>query len=312
MLKLAKIGRLALEKAVQNSRTLSSRVRLLKGYASCVSLLIATIVSLFALTACRLEISFNQKNPAHTMAQSNMSIMPKSTVIDYPTLTPNQTDADPLAELEGTPPTQKTITPSPTPTATDVPATPTPTPTLKPSATLEPNVRVLQVAPTPTPTPIPLLPAQSPPDRIIVPTINLNAPIENVGWSVIKQNGSPVSAWMIPENAVGWHINSALPGHGGNVVLSGHHNLGGEVFRNLVDLKPGDKIIIQAGGRDYHYVVTDHFIVLERGAPDEQRHQNAKWIMPTVDERITMITCWPYVDNSHRLIVVAKPVSNDS
>lgn len=157
-----------------------------------------------------------------------------------------------------------------------------------------------------------LIPALSAPDRIIVPTINLDSSVEKVGWSVIEHNGVPISTWVIPENTVGWHLNSALPGHRGNVVLSGHHNLGGEVFRNLVDLKSGDRIILRADDRDYHYAVTDHFIVLERGASDEQRHQNAQWIMPTVDERITMITCWPYVDNSHRLIVVAKPISNDS
>jgi sortase A len=111
----------------------------------------------------------------------------------------------------------------------------------------------------------------------------------------------------VPENAAGWHANSALPGHGSNVVLSGHHNLGAEVFRYLVDLEVGDQIILQADGRDYPYTVTDHFILPERGIPAEQRQQNAQWILPTVDERVTLVTCWPYSDNSHRLIVIAKP-----
>jgi LPXTG-site transpeptidase (sortase) family protein len=297
----------------QNSHVQSSNVGFLKRYPNCFPVLITALVSLFALTACRLEISYNQNNSAHTtIAGPGTPIVPNPTVISYPSPTQNRTDDNPSAKIEEHPPTQKTIAPSPTRTATPVPATLTPTSTMKPSVTPGSTVTIVQDTSTLTPTPVPLFPALSSPDHIIVPTINLDAPIENVGWSAIEQNGLPVSTWVIPENAVGWHINSALPGHGGNVVLSGHHNLGGEVFRNLVELQLGDRIILRAGGRDYHYAVTDHFIVLERGAPEEQRHQNAQWIMPSVDERVTMITCWPYVDNSHRLIVVAKPVSNDS
>jgi sortase (surface protein transpeptidase) len=26
------------------------------------------------------------------------------------------------------------------------------------------------------------------------------------------------------------------------------------------------------------------------------------------DERITIVTCWPRTDNSHRLVVIAEPV----
>ncbi|HID54608.1 MAG TPA: sortase, partial [Anaerolineae bacterium] len=37
----------------------------------------------------------------------------------------------------------------------------------------------------------------------------------------------------------------------------------------------------------------------------------AEWIMPTEDERITLVTCWPYTDNTNRLIVVAQPVENN-
>ncbi len=164
--------------------------------------------------------------------------------------------------------------------------------------------------PTPSPTPIPLEPAQSPPTEIVIPAIGLTAPVGETGWSVAEQNGQPVSTWDVPDYAAGWHINSALPGHGSNVVLSGHHNIKGEVFRYVVDLERGDTITLRADGRDYYYAVTDRFIVPERGVSEEQRRQNARWIMPTTDERITLVTCWPYTDNSHRVIVIAKPISN--
>ena len=36
--------------------------------------------------------------------------------------------------------------------------------------------------------------------------------------------------------------------------------------------------------------------------------ENAAWIMPSEDERLTLVTCWPYTSNTHRLIIVARPV----
>jgi sortase A len=43
--------------------------------------------------------------------------------------------------------------------------------------------------------------------------------------------------------------------------------------------------------------------------PLSVRRKNAQWIMPTGDERLTLVTCWPYEwpGNSHRVIVVARP-----
>ncbi|PKO21803.1 MAG: hypothetical protein CVU38_12900, partial [Chloroflexi bacterium HGW-Chloroflexi-1] len=57
-----------------------------------------------------------------------------------------------------------------------------------------------------------------------------------------------VSEWDVASYAAGWHKNSARPGEIGNVVLSGHHNIEGEVFRYVVDLEPGDKITLYALG----------------------------------------------------------------
>ena len=47
----------------------------------------------------------------------------------------------------------------------------------------------------------------------------------------------------------------------------------------------------------------------ERFAKPEQRVENAGWVLPTDDERLTLITCWPYESNTHRLVLVAKPVA---
>ena len=128
-----------------------------------------------------------------------------------------------------------------------------------------------------------------------------------VGWKLANQKGEMVSVWETADNAAGFHKTSAFPGNPGNTVLSGHHNIQGEVFRYLVDLDLGDEIILYADGRAYHYAVEDNFILQEAGASAEQRHRNAQWIAPTEDERLTLVTCWPYWTNTHRVIVIAKP-----
>ena len=62
-------------------------------------------------------------------------------------------------------------------------------------------------------------------------------------------------------------------------------------------------------GNEFLYQVESNERFRELGESLEVRQKNASWISPTDDERITLITCWPYTSNSHRVIVVAKPVS---
>ncbi len=151
------------------------------------------------------------------------------------------------------------------------------------------------------------IPAHSPPTRILAPTIGLDSPVVEVGWKAVEQDGQLVSTWEVADYAAGFHKGSAYPGNPGNTVLSGHHNIKGEVFRHLVDLKVGDPVYLYAEGREYAYRVVDLFIVQEAGASLEQRRKNAQWIAPTPDERLTLVTCWPYWTNTHRVIVIAKP-----
>jgi sortase A len=199
-----------------------------------------------------------------------------------PTLIPGPTQTPRLA---ATP-----VADDPPPTATPVVTTPTSSPT---------------PSPTPTETPAPLL---DPPDRLVIPSINLDSPVVPIGWVTVEQSGGTSRVWNVVDNVVGWHNTSTLPGNVGNVVLNGHHNIRGEVFRYLVDVKEGDQVILYAQDKVYYYAVTEKQILKEKGEPMEVRQQNARWIGPTEDERLTMITCWPYTNNTHRLIVVAKPI----
>jgi sortase A len=212
-----------------------------------------------------------------------------------------------------------TVTASPTPEPTQLPRAEGPTPLLLPDWTVTPeaptptppNPTATAVPPTPTPTPTRLPPASSPPTRIVAPAIDLDAKVVPMGWDLMDRNGTMVSEWVVPKDAAGWHMNSSLPGHKENVVLSGHHNIEGKVFRYVVDLKPGDEVTVYADDRPYTYIVTEKYILKEAGMPLRVRQKNAQWIMPTGDERLTLVSCWPYEwpGNSHRVIVVARPGS---
>ena len=94
----------------------------------------------------------------------------------------------------------------------------------------------------------------------------------------------------------------------GNIVLSGHNNIQGAVFRKLYELQPGDIAKVWAGGQEFDYQVEEVMILEETNAPLEQRQENARWIAPFDDERLTLVSCWPETSNTHRVVVVAKPV----
>lgn len=151
-------------------------------------------------------------------------------------------------------------------------------------------------------------PAGDPPTRLVIPTIGLDTPIVEVRWHLVEQSGRRSSEWDVADNVAGWHHGSALPGNPGNVVISGHHNIKGEVFRYLVNLEKGDAVYLYVEERAYPYAVVEKHILREKGMPDHVRSENARWIAKTTDERATLVTCWPYTDNTHRVIVVTKPL----
>lgn len=146
------------------------------------------------------------------------------------------------------------------------------------------------------------------PTRLIINSVGIDSEIIPVGWSVIQRNGQEYTVWNVADYAVGWHKTSAPLGQPGNTVMAGHNNVNGEVFRDLVNVEIGDRIVAYAGDRKFEYEITFKTIVKEKGEPPEVRRRNAQWIAPTEDERLTLVTCWPYTTNTHRLIVVAEPI----
>jgi len=144
----------------------------------------------------------------------------------------------------------------------------------------------------------------------VVDTIGLDAPVVPVGQQGLFLDGQLYSQWEVPnQRAAGWHQRSAPLGQPGNTVLNGHHNVYGEVFHYLLALRPGDIVTLVSHEQRYDYIVAQTMTLAEEGQPVEVRQANARWILPTDDERVTLITCWPYDASTHRLVVVALPLA---
>jgi LPXTG-site transpeptidase (sortase) family protein len=156
-------------------------------------------------------------------------------------------------------------------------------------------------------------PGSGEPAQIRIPVIDLEAPVSPISLESVTSNGATYYQWPVPnEFRAGWHDNSALLGRSGNTVLNGHHNIHGQVFRRLVDLEEGDEIIVADGtGQTFTYYVSHKEIFPERDQPLAVRLENAHWIGSSQDERLTLVTCWPFTDNTHRLVIVARPATVD-
>ncbi|BBB49641.1 sortase domain-containing protein [Pelolinea submarina] len=146
------------------------------------------------------------------------------------------------------------------------------------------------------------------PERIVIEKIGLDAPVEVAHTINVDVDGQEVTQFLVPEEfAAGWHEGSAPLGVIGNTVISGHHNAFGKVFAHLVNLDIGDEITMLSGTHEFRYTIVNKMILPEKEETLEMRMQNARWILPSTDERLTLVTCWPANSNSHRLVIVAVP-----
>ena len=142
---------------------------------------------------------------------------------------------------------------------------------------LRPLVQSLAVFPTPTP-------ASYQAVRIQIPAIAVDAPVvQGDGWEQLRLG-------------VAQHIGTPDPGQNGNIVLSGHNDIFGEVFRNLDRLRPGDVVILFTSQKQYTYVITGTQIV----KPTQIEVMN-----PSLNPTLTLISCYPYLIDTQRIIISA-------
>lgn len=102
--------------------------------------------------------------------------------------------------------------------------------------------------------------------------------------------------WEQLKKGIGQHLNTANPGQKGNMVVSAHNDIFGELFRELDKLEPGDEVIVITQDRSYTYIVTGTIIV----------NPTDVYVMdPTEDATLTMISCYPYRVDNKRIVVTA-------
>ncbi len=148
-------------------------------------------------------------------------------------------------------------------------------------APIPPHLKALiaEVTPLPVPTPGP---EQA--RRIVIPAIGVDAPVvEGDDWEALKKGA-------------GHHIGSANPGERGNCVISAHDDVYGEIFRDLPKLKVGDEVRLYTETQVYRYTVVQSRII----APDEVSVMAA-----TNSPVLTLISCYPYGVDTHRIVVIA-------
>jgi sortase A len=160
------------------------------------------------------------------------------------------------------------------------------------------------------PRPAALPPQQAPlVGRLLIPSIAVDAPVVAIEARLgLTPSGDKRLVWDIPDFAAGFHVGSAAPGQAGNTVISGHNNLGSQVFRQLEEVERGAVVTLEmADGTRYDYVVQKVLILPEEGQPESVRLANARYIAPTGDVRLTLVSCWPDWTNSERVVIVATP-----
>jgi sortase A len=150
-------------------------------------------------------------------------------------------------------------------------------------AHLRPLVQAMPAPEIPTP-------SASQAQRIHIPALwDSAAPVvQGDGWEQLKKG-------------VAQHIGTANPGDAGNVVLSAHNDIFGELFRDLDRLKPGDDVILWTGVRQYVYKVTGLQIV---------EPTMVSVMEPTTRATVTLISCYPYLVDTQRIVVTAELVES--
>ena len=134
--------------------------------------------------------------------------------------------------------------------------------------------------------PQPVIPTQGPTQalRVIIPAINVDAQVvQGDGWEQLKKG-------------VSQHIGTPDPGQAGNLVLSAHNDIYGQIFRRLDQLKEGDEIQLHTASQVFIYIVTQQRIV----EPTEVSVMD-----PTPHPSLTLISCYPYLVDNQRIVVSA-------
>jgi sortase A len=120
--------------------------------------------------------------------------------------------------------------------------------------------------------------------NIKIPAINVSAPVvQGDAWEQLKKG-------------VGQHLGTPNPGEIGNIVMSAHNDVFGELFRDLDKLKPGDEVILYTQQKAFTYIVRQTVIV---------EPTQVEVMAPSRDTMISLISCYPYLVDDKRIVITA-------
>lgn len=156
-----------------------------------------------------------------------------------------------------------------------------------------------------TPTPSPL-----PPFRLQIPALDMDWPVmPSKPVLADSSREEEIWEWGIIDSAVTYLPTSSRPGQGGNVILFGHNNTKGQVFRFLPDVHLGDTIIVHTPLGTYYYQVDEKLVVPYRADPAAGEALLTYYYGDFDGERLTLVSCYPYWTNADRILVIASPAS---
>ncbi len=150
------------------------------------------------------------------------------------------------------------------------------------------------------------------PVALTIPAVDLQAQIVPMGWEPALIADQVSTRWIVPEQTLGWAVNSAGAGEPGNVTIVGHQAVGAALFRPLAlgEVVAGQEILLQAASGVVHryQVVEVSDPIPTLGASADEMAQAAAYLAPTTDARLTLVSGWPADATTHRVFVVAEYV----
>lgn len=154
-------------------------------------------------------------------------------------------------------------------------------------STEKPISQPLSVQATPKPSPLP----QNMEGVLHIDKINLKLPI--LKDATVKNLKISIASIA----------NTGKPGAIGNYAIAGHRNLTyGKNFNRLDEVQLGDIMQVETGNKQFEYIVEDKQYVLPTDV--SVLKSNGK------DKEITLITCHPMDNPTHRLIIKGKIVES--
>ena len=121
---------------------------------------------------------------------------------------------------------------------------------------------------------------------IDIPKLSVNIPLyDETNNELLNRGATVLDGTSYPVGGKGEHS-----------VISAHRGLPNrELFTNLPELKKGDIFLIQVLGETLAYKVRDTRVVLPNQTDSLKKHSD--------EDLVTLVTCTPYMINSHRLLV---------